>query len=341
MTTVSLPPSVHADLTSFCAALRPPAAGGPVRVYCGHQIQADYPASVVAKLAALAGLAEAGPVALWLDTDRAGSQRAMTTITLPDGTRIPWVPHRVRDAESRFIPLGIDRVAGIADALREWARVQAPGARSRLDALVAAAASAPQTLSSALRAWSMHLVRAGLGLAAGDVMVSDLLDRPAVRARVQDLVDSIEDVVAVFNETVESLVAGGLDPAVRPVAPDYLPLHYSCPVDGSRRRLSRRGRDAEAECGCGAVYRFSLGDLDALFATRRWSTDVTLPLAIEPLYSGVVAGKTSWRYGLVLGAVGRRVWQSEPLPSFLPPALTGDGDAAGETTLLLRYLGDR
>lgn len=335
MTALAVPASPYTDRTAFTAALVPPAAGGSVRVYSGHQLQTDYAASVTAKLRALGEVPDAGPVALWLDTDRVGSQRAMSTIVLPGSpeTRIAWVPHRLRDRETRFIPVDRPAVDRVGAALTAWAQpLDIP--TSRIDALVRAAG--PGTLASALLGWSMHLIERGLGVSAEPELVSDLLASAPVRRRTRQIIEAIDDVIVVFNEGIRSLAASGIDPAVHPVDAGYLPLNYSCPDDGLRRRLARRGGDAVTTCRCGREFRFSLAALDELFATNRWSADVTLPLLLEPMFSGVVAGKTSWRYGLVLADVTRRVLGDEPLPAYLPPALADNG--ADEPGLLRLYL---
>ena len=153
--------------------------------------------------------------------------------------------------------------------------------------------------------------------------------------------------IAVFNEAVAELVALDIDPQVRPVDEDYLPLHYSCPTDGSRLRLTHDRSDGHhgvATCRCGTTYRFDLGrstlGLGELATTGRWSPDVSLPVHHNDQASGWIVGRSTALYGLVFNAVVEKVMGGRPIPAWIPPELSS-GPAAGESdapTLLLEYL---
>jgi hypothetical protein len=132
---------------------------------------------------------------------------------------------------------------------------------------------------------------------------------------------------------------------VRPLGEDYLPLHYSCPVDGTRQPLRREHRGADrfavTSCVCGRDYRFPLGGsppLGDLLTTDRWSVDVTIPLYLNGLASGVVAGQSSALYGLVLNEVVEKVLGEPPIPVLVPPDLPEVLADEHRPTLLVEYL---
>src|ERR687891_95790 len=96
-------------------------------------------------------------------------------------------------------------------------------------------------------------------------------------------------------------------------------------------------------CACGAFYRFHLGSrslsVGEVAATGRWSTDVTLPIYLNDLASGIVAGRSSAMYGMVLNEVLEKVLGRRPVPMLLPPDLPGVLAARDETkSLLQRYV---
>jgi hypothetical protein len=142
-------------------------------------------------------------------------------------------------------------------------------------------------------------------------------------------------VIEVFNRAVAELRAEGVDPLLHPLAEDYLPLRIACEVDGSRLPLRRsdRGDEAVATCRCGAGYRFPLGggrpSIEALLATDRWSPDVLLPIFITHLASGVVGGRSSAVYGIVLNRVMREGLGWDPIPMLLPADLADPDSESG------------
>jgi hypothetical protein len=146
---------------------------------------------------------------------------------------------------------------------------------------------------------------------------------------------------------VADLLAEGVDPLVRPLPPDYLPLRFSCPRDDIRLRLARerRGEDifAAATCRCGETYAFHLGGsratLGELAETGRWSIDVSMPVHHNHLASGWIAGRSTALYGLVFNEVLIRVLGRMPIPVLAPPELidAAAGDESAET-LLVRHL---
>ena len=184
----------------------------------------------------------------------------------------------------------------------------------------------------------MWLLREQLGFSPPSAFVSTLAARRLLARTLGDALAAIADLVRAFNDAVRELIGADVDPQVRSLPPDYLPLNYSCRSCGARRRLrlERDGADhfAATTCSCGARERFHLGaralSLGELEATERWSPDVTLPVYLNDLASGVVVGRSSALYGLVLDAVLVRTLGRSPIPMLLPADLTDALDAQGE-----------
>jgi hypothetical protein len=360
---------VLTDPDSFKGLLRPPPndglnsllglESGSVLVYVGQQVCCDYPGSVTRKLLAARDLTSGDGVAaglLWHDMDRAGSEELGMRIVLPlggDRTSIRLAPRSQREREPRFIEVegadvseAIRRIgAWIGQGLPKERRAEARAKVSRLgEALLDARVDTLADLSHAL---SSFLLREQLSFEAPSAFVSEVTGRHLLTESINDCLGCIDDFIAVTNEAIEDLIANEVDPQVRPLSSDYLPLHYSCPSDGSRLRLTREanGRDqfAVSTCRCGASYRFHLGggpvSLGELESTGRWSPDISLPIHLSELASGMVAGRSSALYGLVLNQGLRRALGREPIPA-LVPAEHPDTDAAGQPpdTLLYEYL---
>lgn len=357
---------VFTDTQAFVNRLRPPAdesmsgllglERGSLPVYLAQQAQADYGPSIVCKFQAgrdLAGVHAVAPVGIWQDMDRTGAHKEQTTLTWPgaggEGS-IRLAPQRFKHLETRFVPVEPSRLEAAAAALEAWASSLEEGD----EALVRAARLADllrgtehRTLSRVNHAIASHLLREHLGFEPPDIFVSELASGGLITGAVDAVVSTIDDVVSVYNLAIEALAAAGVDPVVRPLGPGYLPLHYSCPKDGTRCRLvhERAGPDhfAVTECRCGTAYRFHLGgaslSIEELAATGRWSPDVTLPIYLNDLASGLVAGRSSALYGLVLGEVLQRVLGARPVPMLVPDGLLrmlSGGDPAH--SLLHAYL---
>jgi hypothetical protein len=235
-------------------------------------------------------------------------------------------------------------------ALAVWVRELPPDLRDRAEARRADLAEAllgtpVGTLAGAGRSVASFLLARSVEFDAPGVFVSELARWGLLTDRVSVAVARVDDLVIVFNAALESLVARDVDPMVRPLGEDYLPLHYSCPVDGTRQRLRREHRGADrfavTSCVCGRDYRFPLGGsppLGDLLATDRWSVDVTIPLYLNGLASGVVAGQSSALYGLVLNEVVEKVLGEPPIPVLVPPDLPEVLADEHRPTLLVEYL---
>jgi hypothetical protein len=325
------------------ARLSDPSGGGDDRplVYIGQQLSVDYGTSVLAKLTTLANLQAGHDVrgcALWVDTDRAGSDKRMTVISWPrrDGrTGVSMAPPGSKDREPRFIPIekrgllkALDRLrtylgeAGVGPlGLDRYAQLREVLRRDRVETLADLSAE----ISELLLAW--------YGIRLAPVRLSSLLEEKDLAEQFVACLNALPRVIEVFNRTLFDLRERGIDPLLHPLADDYLPLRISCASDGTRLPLRRHdeagGAYAVATCGCGATYRFWLGrgelSFDQIAQTHRWSPDVLLPTLLNDLASGVVAGKSSAIYGIVLNRVLREALDKEPVPMLVPEGLTSPG----------------
>lgn len=351
---------------SFLEALRPARSdlgaltsspGTAIPVYAGHQLKADYGPSVVAKIRAARDLgarsSDVRPVLVWLDTDRVGADK-LTAGVQPRGrggtVHVRFASRRHDEQEIRFVPVDPANLREAMRRLLSWSRQHGREVAERAARLGAALVEAePRTLADLSLAMTSFLVREHLGFDAPSALVSDLAEEGLMTEAIEETVSRIDDVISVFNQSVDALATADVDPQVQPLRPDYLPLHYSCDLDGRRCKLvhERRGPGhyAVTTCACGDRYEFRLGteslSIADLAATGRWSVDVTLPIYLNDLVGGVVAGQSSALYGLVLNEVLEKVLGRTPVPMLVPEDLTTV--LAGDPTigLLSEYLGAR
>ena len=339
---------VFCDVQEFVQRLTAPADGAlakaltldePYPVYVCQQTQLDYPRSVTSKFRATVALRNhsgVAPISLWMDTDRAKTAASTISIVIGhDEFRGRVVPNRLRDVEMRFLTMDQVHIRAALDRLGHWldqrlARAARATMRSRLERLHASVAPAAiQTLAEANLALSSVMLEEHVGFAPPSTLVSRVAGSGMFESALDGVLNSLDDFIAVFNAQVVALVDADIDPRVHILPDDYLPLYFSCPKDGLRRRLARRHEAADhlavADCRCGATYRFHLGarhlSAHELAATGRWSVDVCLPLFIDGLVSGAVVGRSSALYGLVLNKVATAVLGISPVPLFVPADL--------------------
>lgn len=360
---------VHLDQESFVAELHPPRQPDLLSllgleadaklVFLGQQACADMAAVTATKFAATRDLYEAGAAEvaiLWHDLDSTQSERFGARIVLPSGSHLRGVwlaPRALEDREPRFIPAERERREALISFLATWVqnscREHLDAARGRVAELGEALLNDDvHTLAQANRALVTVLLRRQLGLDPPAVFASEMIGHGLLVESVIDYVDRIEDVTAVFNRAVDDLIAADIDPQVRRLRDDYLPLWFSCPRDGTRLRLSRRRRGAdmvaEATCRCQERYEFNFGsgrpDLGQLLGTGRWSIDVSMPVHHTTLASGWIGGRSSALYALVFNEVIEKVYGLKPLPVLVPHELVESGSSVpdGDETLLLQYL---
>ena len=342
---------VNGALAAYFAAPQ----GRPV--YALQQLYTDCTPSMLDRMALLRDLGQRPdwlPFFLWIDTDLAGSDPLMlrmlwTVFGKPVSMRLCPAANDVR--ELRFIPVD---PAAVRDALAKLEvyvsqsisgrkKVTRARIRERLDTLRTVLLPDPPGAHSDLNhRLSRFLLDNQARLNLRSVRVSELL--ALLTAPVNDFINCLDDAIRVFNAAAEALRAQGIEPHVKPLAPDYLPLHVSCRACRRRLRLRRetQGVDqfATARCRCGEAYCLHLGSgrlsIDTLADAADWSPDVSLTLFLNDLVSGYVAGASSGvYYGLVMAEVLQQVFGRRRVPILLPRFDDGGANNGG---LLHRYL---
>ena len=331
------------DPVVFTGCLKAPAnrsdgGGGLSRerpVYAHQQVYLDYRASVVAKIRVLRTLRDVSsdirPDFLWIDTDRSGSDKLSLRLYLAGrhgGVPVRLAPVGCEQSEPRFIVTDATRLAEAADRLARIIR-SAPGdsgtrlARfEKLRPLIEAGG----TLAELSRRLSDFLLDETMWFRPRPVPVSDLIASGELTPALETILNRLPEFVATFNERIRALQALDIEPQVRPLAEDYLPLFMTCPGDGRRLRL-RLVRDGDVQLACavdstGTPHCYELGRSELSVAELdrqvRWSPDVTLPVLVNDRFSGMVGGRNSALYMLVLREVMRKVLDMAPVPLLVP-----------------------
>jgi hypothetical protein len=331
-------------------------AGEAQLVCSGQQVYVDYQASVLSKIQVLREL-EADPAIfpffLWVDTDRSGSDGLITKFAWPPPSKkgaTTIMPPGARDVESRFAALDTTQLSSAIDKLETHLRQSGqkrPDAKDKyLHLRTFFTDPNGATLSQFNLRLSEFLLAQVLDFTPRSLLLSELLDAPAVWEQVDAALNDLPGLVRVFNEAREVLADRDIDPQVGPLYEHYLPLFYSCDRDATRLRLyhqvERGDHFAAAGCKCGRSYRFYLGNghlsVAELAHSQRWSLDVCFPILFNDFVSGYVAGKSSALYLIVLNQVLRQVLGKRPVPILVPESL---GHSAphlnGADSLLYRY----
>ncbi len=346
---------IHAGPRAFRAALAPPddrrlarACGtehGPL-VHLHQQVYVDHRPSVVAKVRALDCLARGGDAGgqridaafLWIDTDRAASDKLACRFYWPfrGAMRVMKItPPGSERMETRFTrvdpprtEVAYQRIAGYIGHDLETTGASPPEQQlARLSALHSRmVVGEPAMLDDYGLRLTRTLFRTQLGIEGTHLVVSDLIAQGLLTSAIEDVLDVLAEFIAGHNKRVTALRSQGIATAVGLLPPDYLPLFFSDPHDGTRLRLHHEviGGDhfAIALGRTGSTHRFFLGSrrlrLDALAATGRWSPDVILPMLANALFSGWVAGKSSALYALVFNTVLAQVLGRAPIPILVP-----------------------
>jgi hypothetical protein len=328
-------------------------------VCSGQQIYVDYQHSVLSKIEVLQEMEryeDLFPFFLWVDTDRSGSDNLMTKFAWPDASKkgaITILPPGSREVESRFVRIDSAQLSSAIDKLETSLRqsnVKKKGAKDKYLRLRSFFVNGhARTLSAFNLQLTDFLLTQVLGFTPRSIMLSDQLDSPFILEAVDLFLNHVEEIVRVFNGARQSLADAGIDPQVRALEEDYLPLFYSCKADGRRLRLHHitEGNDhfAASVCKCGQVYRFYLGkdrlSMAEIARTERWSPDVCFPIFFNDLVSGYVAGKSSTIYLIILNEVLRTVLGERPVPILVPESLKQNG--TNETpidSLIYRYFAE-
>ena len=325
-------------------------------VCSGQQLYVDYRHSVLSKIQILQDLqqdSELFPFFLWVDTDRTGSDNLITKFAWPNlGKKGPItiMPPRTREVEIRFTSLDRAQLVSAIDRLETYLRQSGDrrkDAKPKYQQLRTIFTDEPhENLGEFNLRLTSFLLAHVFGFVPQSIILSGLLKQESTLGEVNLLINNLTDMVRVFNETVQALTRRDIDPQVTPLGENYLPLFYSCDVDGRRIRLShhREGQDhfAVCRCKCGRDYKFHLGQrmlsIAELAQTNRWSPDVCFPIFFNDLVSGFVAGKSSAIYLMVLNQVLRKVLAKTSVPVLVPESLTGQERSPHHDSLIYRYL---
>jgi hypothetical protein len=354
---------VHASQETFASSLKPPSAPelaqslglqpGQKLICSGQQLYVDYRQSVTKKIATaheLAQRAGLSTVLLWIDTDRSGSDSLITKFAWPANSKkgpISIAPPKKKEVEIRFVDLDGPQLSRAIDKLGTHLRhsgVNRGSAKQRFKQLRALFVDdRPGTLADFNHQMTRLLLEEQMSPVPPSLIASEIIEQAYVVREMNALLNQIDDVIAVFNETIDSLKKQGINPQLRDRTEDYLPLFYSCEQDDERFRLHHitEGNDHFAIGACRArhVHKFFLGSgqlsIDSLLPTGRWSPDVFLPALLNDVVSGFVAGKSSAIYLIVLNAVLKQVLGKSPVPVLAPESLATAPNGAGPIDSLL------
>ncbi len=357
---------VHPE--DFTARLAPPvqsglrpAAGNGKPIYALQQIYVDCNRSLLDRITLLDRLdahPDCDPFFLWIDTDLSGTDALMHRFHWPlfdkqVSVRLSAGAHDAR--ELRFVPVDADRVEQALDKLNIYMGQSITGrkkmarsrAKAKYDQLKAVFLQQPDEMLSDLNYRVISfLLQQQSGLNPPPMIVSELLARDVITGEINTYLNHLDAAIDTFNDAIDALRAEDIDPKVKPLAADYLPLHVSCLDCHRRLRLHRehQGPDqfATASCKCQRQYRFHLGryelSIDAIAQAGPWSPDVSLTLFMNDFVSGYIGGGSSGiYYGLVMKAVLEKVLHKRRVPILLPQA---SPDAPVVDSLLYRYLLD-
>ena len=332
-------------------------------VYALQQLYVDCTQSMLDRIALLDQLErreDCFPFFLWIDTDLAGTDALMLRFFWPlfgkkASVRLSAAAND--QLELRFIPTDASRLRQALDKLNSYVSQSITGrkkvtrarAKDRYEQLKAVFLQPTSRVHSELNhRVTYFLLDRQVGLNPVSVLVSDLLGCDLITAEVNLFLNHIDDGIRVFNDAVQALQARGIDPKVKPLAEDYLPLNFSCLDCRRRLRLQRevRGRDhfAVTSCKCQRKYRFHLGgrrlSVDDIARSGPWSPDVSLTLFMNDSVSGYVGGGSSAiYYGLVMKEVLEKVLHKRRVPILLPqPTGVDGGQPERFDSLLYRYL---
>lgn len=365
--------TIHPE--DFIARLEPPVQSGLIQpagaeahrkpIYALQQIYVDCTQSMLDRIRLLDRLGsqpDCDPFFLWIDTDLSGTDALMHRFDWPlfnkkVSVRLSAAAHDSR--ELRFIPIEAPRLEQALEKLNVYLgqsitgrkKVARSRARAKFEQLKAVFLQQTDGLLSDLNYRVIYfLLTHQAGLNPTSMIVSDLLERDVITGEINTYLNQLDAAISTFNDAVEALRAEDIDPKVKPLAADYLPLHVSCRDCYRRLRLHRelQGRDqfATASCKCGHQYRFHLGrhelSMEAIAQAGPWSPDVSLTLFLNDFVSGYIGGGSSGiYYGLVMKAVLEKVLHKRRVPILLPQASSAEHDGSVDVdSLLYRYLLD-
>ena len=330
---------------------------GKTLICSGQQLYIDYHQSVLSKILALQEFKDDPnlfPFFLWVDTDRSGSDNLITKFAWPVDSKkgpIRITPSGVKDIESRFVQLDPVQLRGAIDKLgthlrqsnviRKSAKAKYQELRTFFDR------ESVRLLSDFNYQVTSFLLNKQLGYSPNAVILSEAINQGLITEEVNLVINHLDEVIKVFNISVQSMQELGIDPQVEIRDSDYMPLFYSCNVDNLRLRLKyvveNGDHFATCTCKCGETYRFNLGQnilsIAEIAETQRWSPDVLMPAFFNDYVSGYVAGKSSALYLLIINDVLRQVLGKITVPILVPESLGKSSSEPDEVdSLLYDYL---
>jgi hypothetical protein len=338
---------------------------GQKPLYALQQIYVDCTQSMLDRMALLDRFGpheDCFPFFLWIDTDLTGTDALMHRFFWPlfgkkVSVRLSAGAHDNR--ELRLVPIEMSRMQQALEKLDVYLSQSITGrkkvtrskARDKYEQLKAVFLHQTDGMLSELNhRVAYFLLNNQAGLNPFSILVSDLLGRDLITLEINGFLNYLDEAIRVFNDTVQALHAQAIDPKVKPLAADYLPLHFSCLDCRRRLRLHRemQGSDhfAVASCKCQNHYRFHLGSrrlsIDAIVHAGPWSPDVSLTLFMNDFVSGYIGGGSSGiYYGLVMKEVLEKVLHKRRVPILLPqPSAVDANNPEFVDSLLYRYLMD-
>jgi hypothetical protein len=312
---------------------------GKKLICSGQQLYIDYHQSVLSKILTLREFKDDPnlyPFFLWVDTDRSGSDNLITKFAWPVDSKkgpIRITPSGMKDIELRFVQLDPVQLRSAIDKLGTHLRqsnvVRKSAKTKYLELQTFFNREDAGILSDFNYQVTYFLLNKHLSYSPYSVILSEAINQGLITEEVNLITNHLDEVVKVFNASVQSMQELGIDPQVEIRGQDYLPLFYSCDVDNQRLRLRHviesGDHFATGTCKCGEVYRFNLGQRDLSIAeiaeTRRWSPDVLMPAFFNDYVSGYVAGKSSALYLIIINDVLRQVLGKTPVPILVPESL--------------------
>jgi len=312
---------------------------GKKLICSGQQLYIDYHQSVISKILTLQEFKDDPdlfPFFLWVDTDRSGSDNLITKFAWPVDSKkgpIRITPSGMKDIESRFVQLDPVQLRGAIDKLATYllqSNVVRKSAKSKYQELrTFFDRESAGILSDFNYQVTYFLLNKHLGYSPNAVILSDAINRGLITEEINLVINHLDEVIKVFNASVQSMQEMGIDPQVEIRDQDYLPLFYSCDIDNLRLRLNHVVESgdhfATGTCRCGKNYRFNLGQgtlsIAEIAETQRWSPDVLMPAFFNDYVSGYVAGKSSALYLLIINDVLQQVLGKTPVPILVPESL--------------------
>ena len=213
-------------------------------VCSGQQVYVDYHQSVLSKIEVLREMEaddELFPFFLWADTDRSGSDNLMSKFAWPSPSKkgaITILPPGTKEVEARFARIDPSQLSSAIDKLETHLRgsdKRVAGAKNKyLQLRTFFLDGHAETLSAFNLQLTDFLLTQVLGFSPRAILLSEQLDKTYILETVSLFLNHTGDIVKVFNAARESLIQAGIDPQVRSLEEDYLPLFYSCETDDRR-----------------------------------------------------------------------------------------------------------